>query len=527
MNLNEFVKEYGLLLDEEGRYYLINDSDTREEPYCSIKSLSEIFDLSIGTLNSRISNLTPHLGKNQKGRKINFFNLNDVRTSCSDLLDENLLITNKDGWIVRDKQRYNTVRVIAKELDLSESAINKRIKNLKFLKGKKGGRLIILYGLKQVRRVCADLLDKELLIAGKDGWAVKDNRKYATLHIIAKKINLSRRAVERRIKSLATFIGKNRNGTISVFYSLEQVKRACADLLNKSLLIGDVNGWAVKESRRYAPIKVIANGLGLSYDVIKLRSESLTPLKGKGRGNCIRNFYNLEQVKKVCADLLDEKLLIINRDGYAIKNGQKYARIPVIAKKLKLSTRILKPLIKNLKPLAGKNEHGNIYDLYNFEKVMKTCADHFGKDFLIADKNGWAIKNGQRYAPIAIIARKLSLSENALLSRRKSLKPLKGRSNNGNFVNFYSFEKAKRACADLLDKHLLTIGKNGWAKKDGQSFATIAAIQKKLLSISQSAIRSRIKGLKPINGKRRGQIISLFKLEHVKRACADILSEKN
>ena len=174
MNLNEFVKEYGLLLDEEGRYYLINDRGTREEPYCSIKSLSEIFNLTIGTLNSRISNLTPRLGKNQKGRKINFFNLNDAQISCSNLLDENLLIANRGRWAIKDGEKYGTVHVIAKKICLAEITVIKRVKNLKSLKGKVGGRLISLYNYKQVRQSCADLLDKKLLIADKDGWAIKD-----------------------------------------------------------------------------------------------------------------------------------------------------------------------------------------------------------------------------------------------------------------------------------------------------------------------------------------------------------------
>ena len=425
----------------------------QRKKYATVKALAELFNISVGAIKPRLeNNKVPILkGKDLAGRKCDFYSVEESRKACADL---DLLITDEEGWAIKDGQVYAPLEVIAKKLKLSLGDVKERIKDLTSKKGKfKDESVKKIYNLIEVKEVCADLLDPDLLIADKNGWAVKDGQRYAPLGIIAKELNLSNTALRKRIKDLDTFPGKNRRGNKIGFYNFEEVKVVCADLLNPDLLIANEEGWAIKDGQLYAPMATIAKKLELSLGAVKRRIKKLTSLKGKCRDGSVKDFYNFEEVKEACADLLDPELLIANEEGWAItKDGQLYAPMRIIAQELKIGLSTIIIRVEKLTSIKGKCRDGSVKDFYNFEEVKKVCADLLDPDLLIADKEGWAVKDGQRYAPIRIIAKELNLTEPMLRSRIKNSNSVKGKDRNSSVRDFYNFEEAKKVCADLLIK---------------------------------------------------------------------------
>ncbi|MCX6742621.1 MAG: hypothetical protein NT116_00100, partial [Candidatus Parcubacteria bacterium] len=214
----------------------------------------------------------------------------------------------------------------------------------------------------------------ELLLADKDGWVIQNGEKYASLNVIAGELNLSVYHLRMRARNVSYYLGKPIFGTITKFYSLNQLKTACADLLNPELIVLDKDGWAIKDGNRYAPIDIIAKELKLGKKTILDRLKNSLPLKGSNRHGRISNFYNFNQAKKACADLLNPELLIAGEDGWAFKNGERYAPKSIIAKKLHLSTDAVARRIKDLTPLPGRAANNLIKDYYCFMDVISACS---------------------------------------------------------------------------------------------------------------------------------------------------------
>lgn len=424
----------------------------QRKKYATVKALAELFHLSVGAIKPRLgNNKVPILkGKDLAGRKCDFYSVVEARKACADL---DLLVVDEEGWAIKDGQSYAPLEVIAKKLKLSLVDVKECIKNLTSKKGKfKDGSKRKIYNFLEVKDSCSELLEPDLLIADENGWAIKDGQLYAPMEIIAKKLNISNTALRKRIKYLATFPGKNRQGNSVSFLNFEEVKSVCADLLNPDLLIANKEGWAIKDGQIYAPMATIAKKLKLSLGAVKRRIKNLTSIKGKCRDGSVRDFYNLEEVKEICADLLNPDLLIADENGWAVKDGQLYAPLRIIMQELKLNLDSIKKRIGNLPPLNGKCRDGSVTDFYNFEEVKKACADLLDLNLLRADEEGWAIMDGQRYAPIRIIAKELKLTEPTLRSRMKNSNSVKGKDRNSSVRDFYNFEEAEAVCADLLVK---------------------------------------------------------------------------
>ncbi|MBN1325935.1 hypothetical protein JW977_03060 [Candidatus Falkowbacteria bacterium] len=524
MNLNELVKKYGLLQDEEGRYYVI-DEGIKKEPYCPIKLLTKVLGLSISAIKKRILNLTPFAGRIYKGRATNFFNLNDVKKLCSDLSENSdLLLVNEGDWILKGGKKYASIRVISKKIRLSQTAIKSRIKNLEPVKSKKRGHIINIYRLDQVRQACSDLLDRNLLIVNNNGWAIKNGQKYATALTIAQKLKISDATVRKYAENMPKVRGRDKCGRVADLFNFEKIKAACDNLITCELL-ADNDGWAEKDGQKYAPISVIAKELDLSHDTMKKYIKRLTPLHGRLPRKMVTDFYNFEESKKACSDFINEDILFLDKKGWAIKNGQKYASIKAIAKELGLSHSAIALRIKSLTPTRGINLKGRLVKVFNFNQVENSCADLLDANLLITDKHGWAEKDGQKYATIDIIARKLGLTHDSVANMIKNFSSVKGKGRGGRVADLYNFEQAKIACADLINEDLLIADRHGWAEKDGQKYATINTISKKL-EISDYLIKTRIRGFPNFKGRPlRGKPADFYNFEQVKTACADLINE--
>jgi hypothetical protein len=527
MNLNELVKEYRLLQDEEGRYYKLDDNSNRVEPFVNISFLEELSGLHVRTITRYLKNLNPHKCRSLRGRIVNVYDFNQVIQICPAILQLKHNITRLNDYVLIKGEKYAPLSFLAQVFSLRVRTVRECVKNLTHVEGKPlKGRHVKLYKVEEVKSVCARLINPQLVIANKNGMATIGKDLFAPLSVISKKIKVSKHNLKKRVKNLVLVEGKSPYGRLCAFYSLNQVINECSDLLNPSLIIAADNGWVIKSGKKYASLNLIAKELQISNEALGKRVKTLTVLKGKNRNNRLVDYYDFNQVKSACADILDSKLLIINQDGWVLIDGEKYAPLNVIAAELKISRYHLGIRVKGLVSFRGKKQAGKVTDLYCFNQVKSVCSDLLAEGLLIADKTGFANKDGQLYATINLIAKQLSISKAAVEHRVKLITPVKGMSLKGRIVDFYNFENSKSSCADLCIPGLLFAAGNGWAIKDGEEFAPLCIIAKKL-KISTNAVNRRVKNLPSLPGKSRNNLVAQFYcLDDVKTACADLLIKK-
>ena len=529
MNLDEFVKEYRLLKDKEGRYYSINEQGEKGEPYCTVQALSQILNLSIPTIISRTSRLTPALVKKYKNRVAKSFNFNDTWIVCCDLLDNTLLTVNEYGWAIKDGQRYASISIIAKKLGLSPRTVKRRVKNKVFLKGKiKNGLLVALYNFEEAKNTCADLIDKVLPIADKDGILRYNGEEFAAISRLAKFLNISATTLTRKVNETKqpSIRYKSWNGLPLIGYNLALIKKAFPELI-EDLPMADENDMILFNGEYYATLKTLDKNLGISKRAINIRvKKAKLPTKQfKARNGNLVEGFSVKKAKSLCADLL-KKIPLIDENGIAIIDNEQYASVPQLAKFLGIAPTAINARIKKagIRPTKARRKTGRIADVYNVKKIKTACFDILDHDLLIADESGWATKNGRKYASIKTIAEELKLSPAAINSRIKDLSSVRGK--RGILTDFFSFDEVKKSCADLLDDTLLIADKSNWAVKDGKKYGTIQIISEKL-KLSYDSVVLRAENSLAYNGKSStGKIVSLYSLEEVEASCADILAKK-
>ena len=123
MKLDELAKEYGLLIDEEGRYYRINEQGKRKEPWISIYTFSESTGISDSRIQTRVISCETRPIKNNRLRIVTGYNLNDLLQCCAGLLNTNHPIANKQGWLVVKRKKFATLMVLATKLGIAKMTI--------------------------------------------------------------------------------------------------------------------------------------------------------------------------------------------------------------------------------------------------------------------------------------------------------------------------------------------------------------------------------------------------------------------
>jgi hypothetical protein len=448
MNFDEFVKKYCLLQDEEGRYYRINENGKKEEPYATVPILSKIFNIGPRAIRKRIKQ-TPSINiKNKKMRIVRTYNINEVIQACSELITTPQIMS-KNGIAIINGEQYATISQLVKILNLGYDSIDVRVKKLQSISMKdKGGRIVKYYDIKKVKIACADLL-QNIPVANEDGIAVFQGKKIATIHRLSDLLGISDPSINVRIKNLQSISMKNKMGRIVNGYDIEEVKIACADLL-QDIPVANENGIAVFQGEKFAPVQTICDLLKLSYEATQKKAKNLQSISMKVKVGHITKGYNIEETKRACADLLQD-VPVAGDDNIAVFQGKNFATIKTISALLGISNKNIKNAVINLQPITIKTKMGQIVTGYDIEKVKIACA-YFLQDIPVANEDGIAVFKGKKFAPINTIGHLLNTSNHAIKRRVKDLQPISMKIKCGRIVKGYEIKEAKTACADLLEE---------------------------------------------------------------------------
>lgn len=387
-----------------------------------------------------------------------FFSEADVRSACADLI-QTISHADEEGFLVKDGEKYGTIGVWPKVLEISETAIKSRVKthNPKSIKGKDSiGKICNFYSESAIREVCADLLE-DILQADEKGFFEKDGQKYGTITVWSVAFGISHGAILSRIirHDLQGVKGKDKNGHICDFYLESAICEICSDLL-EDLPQTYENGFFEKDGQRYRTTKSWSKLLGISEPSITKRiiTHNIQGIKGKDKIRKVRDFYSESIIHKICADLLEE-IPQADETGFFIKDGEKYGSIEDLSKEFGISGSTIVRRIKTHNPqsIKGKNKRGNIYDFYTESVIRELCADLL-QPLPQADESGFFGKDSEKYGLILAWAKSLGVSASAITRRIKSHNPksLKGKMKGGQIYNFYPESAIRQLCADILAK---------------------------------------------------------------------------
>jgi len=375
--------------------------------------------------------------------------------SFEDIIEKYHLIKDGDGNYYRldeNGQReeiYAAILTISKILGINKNAIKKRIRRLRPVSIKpRTGQIVNGYNINEVKQACADILDEIPLTDG-DGVAMINGQPYAAIHPISKMLGISKNAINKRLGHLIPVRIKVRNGNIFDSYNINEVKQACADLLNETPLANE-DGIAMINGQPYATIATISKSLNIGALATKKRLGHLIPVRIKLHVGKIFDGYNINEVKKSCADILDE-IPLTDEGGVAIINSQPYATIYRISKMVGISERSIKIRIGHLIPVRIKGGNGTTVDGYNINKVKQACADILD-EIPLTDEGGVAIINSQPYATIYRISKMVGIDGPAIKIRIGHLIPVRIKLHAGQIVDGYNINEVRHTCADLLEK---------------------------------------------------------------------------
>jgi len=229
-----------------------------------------------------------------------------------------------------------------------------------------------------------------------------------------------------------------RNG----FYAESDVRKACADLL-QDIPQADEGGFFEEGGVIFCSMIALSRMFGISSSAIgsRILAAKLQPKRAKDAWGRVQDFYPLNEVERLCADLTEE-LPQADENGVIEIDGKVFATKNGLAGLLDISEGLVRARIKEnkIQSIRGKTIHGPIFSFYSLSEVEQCCHDLL-QDIPQADDEGFFEKDGQTYGTIVSLSRLLGISAHGIRGRiaRASLVSVFGRdSMNHNRLLFYS-----------------------------------------------------------------------------------------
>jgi hypothetical protein len=363
--------------------------------------------------------------------------------------------------------RYGTVTAWAEYLEkvegisIHQETIRRRLKRAEAIGVDGRTRMGIVFKRSffseaSIRESCADLL-KKLPKVDESGFFEKNDIRYGTISAWARELKISNGTISARLQmaNIPWIYAKSINCTILKFYTKQDIKRACADLI-EDLTQVDEDGFFEKDGMKYGTIRAWARYFQPSSRTIKSRIlKNNTPyIYGKDGNRSKRRFYSEIHIRVACADTIDD-LPKADESGFFEKDGMRYGTITAWTNALPISTCGIKARIQKfaVTHIHGKNMIGRIFQFYAENDIKKACAD-FLKVFPQADKTGFFKKNGQKYGNLKAWSKVLPISPQTIQRRLEQfqIEGIKGKTSGGQVRDYYAEPDVLSACADILQR---------------------------------------------------------------------------
>jgi len=251
---------------------------------------------------------------NKRVNKNNLFAESDVRRACVDHLGPNIPVCDEDSFTYIDGIRYSTIGALTRLIGVSKPTISHRLASSGIIpiRGKmQGGQLRDLYPEPQVRGLCIDLLDPNLIQVGEDGFIIIGSIRYGTIGALARLLGISSRPISSRLacSDIVKAHGKDTMGHPVDLWPEPAVRELCASLLDPGLPCCDEDGFVDIGGVRHGTKLSLAPLLGISHHAIsyRLASSGIASVRGKAKDGNLRDLYPEPRVRELCKDVKKRK----------------------------------------------------------------------------------------------------------------------------------------------------------------------------------------------------------------------------
>jgi hypothetical protein len=260
-----------------------------------------------------------------------------------------------------------------------------------------------------------------------------------------------------RGSSVIGLTGRNAINQIfnNAFYTEDEVRSACADLLNP-LPRADEFGCIEQNGIRHFTLSTFSKMIeGTTEATIRSKINGFTvrSIKGRAKGGQVSEFYAEEDCRLICSTFLS--LPRANDLGLFKKDGNRFGSISALARLLSVSQSTISHSIRNnnIRPVKGRDQKGHKINFYS-EAELRKALSMILQSLLWANSNGFLEKDGVRHGTINAWCKEFSISERPIKRRLQKAKvaPISGRAASGRRCDFYSESDVRTACADLLDQ---------------------------------------------------------------------------
>ena len=266
-------------------------------------------------------------------------------------------------------------------IQIDYKTINRRLKKAKIIgiTGRdKANRIFNFHSETDVRATCADLL-QNLPQTDESGFFEKDGKRYGTINAWSKEFVVVRHNIQRSLNKANThsIVGKNNSGRKADFYSEEDIRSVCADVL-KDYPQADKTGFFEKGGQKYGTAESWAKNLPISKGAIHmyLKQSSYLSISGKASNGRKADFYSEEDARSVCADFLKDRPRA-DKTGFFKRDRVKYGTINAWSRIFPISEATIRKYLKKAQAqsIEGRDRGGRVYDFYSEPDVREACAD--------------------------------------------------------------------------------------------------------------------------------------------------------
>ena len=258
-------------------------------------TLASYLGISAPTIEQRADQVRTRKALSKRGIAV-LYALSDVRKVCAGLLKKSHK-AGRSGTFKLRGETWGTANAIGEILGLSEWLVKKHTPAHHTMKAKDfQGHIRPFYPLSEVKKSCA-AFTKKMPQAGKDGTFTRDGQRWATIQTMTRLLGITWRAIKIRTASCRRIKGKDHYGQPVEFYSISEVKKACADLL-KPLPQAGKSGTFKLDGEVWATSYALAKMLGTYPAAITSLAASCRVKEGKNSSGVPCPFFSVTDMRK-------------------------------------------------------------------------------------------------------------------------------------------------------------------------------------------------------------------------------------
>lgn len=523
-------------------------SNSGEIVYRTLGGWESVYPLTQSLITSLSQSVTPLQGKDVLGRICKYYAETDVKALLTLNNGKGLVeIDEEEKTVYNDGDKpttWGTVNYWATVFGISANSIYRKISNssvpyiLGYKKGSNSHKK--LYEEKALREALNKEELDELPMVDEQGFATVATAEgvetYGSIQSWAVKLQIAPAWLYNHLRECKSIAGRSHEN-IRLEHRLYSQKDI--DAAHKKILLPEQRElMKLSDQERQQKIDSLnmellgeqcltcsawADELNLSPKMVQNRLTTLEALQGLDKRGLPADVYPRSAVLKACADIMDATVPHADADGFFTLNSLVYGNFDAWIAKLGIARKTLERCIAQTDMIDGY-DRGNRLRKCSFvaENIVRQKCAHELQQVPQADKNGFAIVEGERYASITTWAEEMKIGLHFMETLRGQ--PSRNvRSPNGVIASYYSETQVRSVVSDI--SALPCANEEGIAIVNNERYATRTKWAK-ILGIPVMNIRERTADTVGVSMRMPTVGVlekAFYKETDIRQRCADLL----